>query len=491
MQCICSRIEFVAILAILLTVIGCGQAGPSQKNDQKPAQMFLGQEVNLVVPKSLNLPGNWELMLQEWMSQSGATIRWSEYDPVAQTPALIAASGSSGGSFILFPLKQLSEIESHLSSLSGFDEEFETKDLFKGLRDRGLTRERVLVANPVSVPVLVCYYRKDLLRAAHLKPPETWDDYHRLVESLEDWAPGLVAVEPLGPEFRATTFFARSLAYCKHPENYSVWFEIDSAKPMLNTPGFIRSIENANRTWKLLPPEVANYGPAECRQLILKGRAALGLTFEPHSAELVSHSAVQSGNEPYRVDGIEIGICRLPGSRSVYNRNSKKWDLIPASEVHAPALCGFSGLATGVIYPKSHFKETASVNLLISLNSPSLFDQAFATLPKSPCRESQLSFATSWFGPELSREEAAEYCDSVAQSLRDTQLVFELPVVGADEFRRAASSDLELLLKGDSNVDQLAETLQKSFEAIVDRLGRDAVRDSYRRGLGLGPAPKK
>ena len=35
------------------------------------------------------------------------------------------------------------------------------------------------------------------------------------------------------------------------------------------------------------------------------------------------------------------------------------------------------------------------------------------------------------------------------------------------------------------------KTLAKESDRIVERLGRESVRDSYRRGLGLGPVPKK
>lgn len=492
MRISCRSMFYGVLVCCVAGGVGCSSAATPGGKAGPAAPTYRGQEVNLVSPHVLGLATNWELLIPEWGSQSGATVRWTEYEPADESLWQGISSDSSGGCLVLFPLNRLAEIETRLAALpTNPDEEFDSRDLFKGLRDRALTRERKLVANPISVPVLLCYYRKDLLRAANLKPPETWDEYHALVASLGTWAPGLTAVEPLGPESRATTFFARSLAYCKHPENYSVWFEIDTAQPMLNTPGFARAIEKAYETWKLLPAESASLNAADCRRRFLSGKAAIGLTYEPSTAELAAHAPGSRGVENLRVDGIEIGVCRLPGSKSVYNRNSKRWDAMPAKEVHAPALCGFAGLASAVVSHNQPFKNSAAANLLVSLNSPALFDQAFAALPKSPCRESQLSFAAAWFGPELSAEESSEYCDSVAQSLRDMQLVFELPVIGAGEFRRAASDELEKLLRNEFEPQQTLEAMQRSFEAIVDRLGREAVRDSHRRGLGLGPAPKK
>ena len=105
--------------------------------------------------------------------------------------------------------------------------------------------------------------------------------------------------------------------------------------------------------------------------------------------------------------------------------------------------------------------DPAALNLLFSLSSPAMFDQAFATLPKGPCRESQLTQAPTWFGPELSTEEASQYCDAVAQSLRDPQVVFELPLIGAAEFRTTASKCLEPLLRGEADVEQTLNAYAK------------------------------
>ncbi len=476
-------------LAYLLGIVGCWSRTSSDGNSN--SRPFQGQELSLVVPQSLNLRAIWEVLLQEWSSQSGASHRFVEITSTESLAERLVREESSGGSFVVFPLNRLHEIDTQLGPLTISETEFDSRDIFKGLRERALSCNRQLIANPVSVPILLCYYRSDLLRAARRNAPETWDDYLELVESLDRWAPGCVAVEPLSPDFRATTFFARSLAYCKHPENYSVWFDADSAKPTLDTPGFVKAIEMAHRTWSQLPREVSQYTPADCRRQLLTGKAAIGLTFEPLSADLATHSANDGVKETLRIDGMELGVCRLPGSRTVFNRNSKKWDTIPAKQVHAPALCGFAGLATGVILPKTQGKAAAASNLLVSLSSPALFDQAFASLPKGPCRESQLVFASTWFGPDLSAEEASQYCDAVALSLRDPQLVFELPLSGADEFKRAVSVDLEPLLRGESTPEQTAMTLQRSFESIIERRGWEAVRDSHRRGLGLSPIPKK
>ena len=486
-----SRLVFVTVFLSLCCLLLAGCPSSTDKASPKSVRPPVrGEELEVVAPKSLNLPVYWEVMLQEWSSQSGSSTKFVEYDDKDSFLTQPPVKSDSGGQLVLFPLRDCCSFETHLTPLSQYESQLGSREIFKGLRERALTRDRKFIAIPVSVPVLVCYYRSDLLRSARRKSPETWADYQELIESLGAWAPGLTAVEPLSAEFRATTFFAKSLAFCKHPENYSVWFDIDTAKPTLNSPGFVEAIETARRTWCKLPPEVSTYSPADCRQMLLTGKAAMALAFEPLSSELVAGFAMNDGSKAQRIDGIEIGVCRLPGSRRVFNRNSNKWDNIPVGTVHAPALCGFAGLAVGVRLPPTRESTSTALNFLINVSN-SLFDDAFTALPKGPCRESQLEFAANWFGPELSSEEASQYADAVAQSLRDMQLVYELPVIGAEEFRQAASVALEPLIRGEADAEQTSNTMQQAFEMIVERLGPDAVRDSYRRGLGLSPRATK
>jgi len=467
-----------------VSLLGC----PSSKLPitKVSSQQFGGTELEIVAPKSLGLPGIWDVVAQEWTSESGATVQFTEYDAGQAVPK----SEDRHGQFLIFPLNQLCEIDSRLVPLPTKNDDFESRDMFKGLRERVISRDLRMVANPVSVPVLVCYIRRDLLSAAGKKLPETWDEYHELVQSLEIWAPGLIAVEPLSPEFRSTTFFARSLAYCKHPENYSVWFDIDSAKPTLTSPGFVKALETAQKTWSLLPKDVIGYSPADCRRLILTGKAAIALSFEPSTASLTAQTASVTPDFE-RAAGIELAICRLPGSKTVFNRNSQKWDMIPVGTQHAPALCGFAGLATGVLRNSKSDDPAAATNLLVSLSSSSVFDHAFAALPKGPCREGQAGQAVSWFVPELSSDEASQYCDATAQSLRDMQLTYELPVNGADDFRQATSKALEPLLRGDASVEQTLTAMQQAYEAIVASRGAETVRDSHRRGLGMAPVLRR
>ncbi|MBS0202326.1 MAG: extracellular solute-binding protein [Planctomycetes bacterium] len=436
---------------------------------------FRGQEVELVMPGSLQLPALWEVALHEWMDETGATIRWSEYQgsDAESLEATLANPPAAGGRLILFPLRKLSELDSHLAPIEGHG--IDMKDLFKGLRERIVSRDRTPIALPISAPVLLCYFRADLLKRAGLKPPETWEEYQSLLDSLDKWAPGLTALEPLGPDHRASLFFARSLAYAKHPENYSVWFDLNSGRPVLDSAGFLEAMESADRAWKTMPVNIAELSPADCRALVLDGKAALAIGVEPDAVNSV---------KSVRAPSIEIGVCRLPGSRRVYNPNSKRWDTPAQAVVHAPALCAFDGMALGVSLPKDSTGESAAWHLMSTLAGEQ-FELNWAALPKSPCRESQVGTATSWQDSGLTLEESSQAVDATAQMLRDNQLVADLPIPNSGDFRRATAQVLEKVLTHELDAANAIQLLQSEFQRLVEQAGLDEIRAANRRGLGL------
>ncbi len=480
-RCFVARVVPAAWFMPIVCLLLCGCPGSVPRTAPTTSAVpFQGQEVELLVPESLGLPATWDVLLQEWSSQSGATVRVAEYAPEQEAGLAkrLQQPAGSGGRVVLFPLNRLSELDRELAPLDfGVNSGLDMKDIFKGLRERVVSRERSVVAIPIAAPVLVCYFRRDLLKAAGLKPPETWEAYQKLLDTLDRWAPGLTAVEPLAPEHRASLFFARSLAFAKHPENYSVWFDLETGESLVQSPGFVEGLAAAQRAWQRLPATVSGETPATCRRAILEGRAALAIGYEPAAAD-------RAAPKIERAAGIEIGVCRLPGSKKMFNRNSQRWESTPGGGVHAPGLCGTTGLAMGITLPASGSKAAAAWNLLATLTEAQ-FESAWVTLPKTPCRESQVGSAPAWNEDGLTAEEASQYVDAVAQTLRDPQLTADLPVPQTAALRIAGTRFVTALLSEGTDAAQAMTTLKAEFDQIAADVGKADFRAAHRRGLGL------
>ena len=94
-----------------------------------------------------------------------------------------------------------------------------------------------------------------------------------------------------------------------------------------------------------------------------------------------------------------------------------------------------------------------------------------------------------WVGTELAAHEARQYLNALAESLGDTRLVAELPVVGRRAFRRTLSEQIGKVLNGQTEPAPALQAAAEKWRGIRNDVGVGKLRDSYRRSLGLEPLP--
>lgn len=499
------------VLALALISVGCFDSQPAP-DEQKIEPPFAGLEIHVAVPQELGLTNAWNILLDEWSAQTGAACRIIEYGatPSAESLQAVASGDAGAGSsadLLIMPITSLATLN-HAGLLQPIPEEQRAQsglhwlDLFQGLRDNVASPNRTPTVIPIASPTLVCYYRKDLLDAAGLAPPETWDDYRNLLATLDEWAPGLTAVEPWGEEYRATMFLARALPLAKHPGHFSLFFDIDRGEPLIDNPAFVRALEEAQADWSQMPPEIVGFTPADCRRELTAGRAALAVAFEtgpgnpplpfgPGSPAVEKPGDVAEPESAVRSTAMRIGFCQLPGVPRVYNRSTDAWEPPSAGGLNQPTLTAFGGLCAGVSSNASEAEAQAAWNLLATLAIdylPTAFPDGLKTL----CRESQISLATAWLGEDLAADERYQYTLTVARSLREPGVVAELPVVGREQFRAALTAGLGDVLAGTATPDAALTATASAWRELADEIGRDMVRDSYRQSLGLSPlSPSK
>lgn len=478
----------VAVGLSCLGLAGC--PGEQDADEGKAAPLpFAGQKVEVAVPAGLGFPSAWEGPLTEWQAQTGATLALSEYDPAESSQPAAQFAAGAGRTLALFPLDRLGEVldgpgVAAIPAATLKDAEGSNwLDLFAGLREGlGSPRKRPSIV-PVSCPVLVCWFRQDLLSQAGLAPPRTWEDYARLLETLDSWAPGLTAVEPWGPDFRATMFLARSLAWARHHGHFSLFFDIDSGAPLIAGPGFVRGLQAARRDWARLAPDAKDLSPAECRRRMLDGQAALGITFEPTLDEGASADAGETGRRP---ETARLGFCRLPGSREVFNPTRKAWESVAEGGINQVTLVGFSGLAAAAGTGHKAI-ETEAAWHAVSHVGPRGIVSGFPPGVVGVCRESQAHGSAS--GP-FRGEEGAAWLTAVATSLRDERQVIELPVPRRAAFRAALGEALAGVMAGEASPEEGLAAASRSWQRLVDEIGPERVRNIYRAALGLNPIPK-
>ena len=472
------------MFGLVLTLCGCW-SNDANESTQPPELVFRDETVTIRVPADTELADIWDLTLAEWSGATGAEAN------IVADESLKTLNKSAD--ILVLPLTELPQwIENdRLASIpdSILDgAALRWLDVFYGVREHTAQIAGAPRVIPVSVPVLVAYYRADLLAAANLEPPRTWTEYQHLLETIDDWAPGLTAVEPWSPEWRATTFLARAAALAKHSDQLSFEFDIRTGEPLIDSPGFQAALELVQQSRPHLAEQVANYTPSDCRRELLAGRAAIGIALEsgPENQPLPFGPGSSMTKTPdERADGIELVIEPLPGSVRVFDQSKSAFQEYPEDRPHRVTLTGFAGL--GVAVSKSAANSQAAWDLALQLTAKDL-SQTFPPPLCSPVRESQADTPATYAGQVLRPEEQGAWLNAVRSGLSSDQCIAELPVIGRERFRDVLSTELATVLEGDENVKDVLNRVAAEWRSITEELGQEAVRKSYRRGLGF-PAP--
>ena len=490
------KLDIALCIVILFGIAGCTSNEPAAGPDRP----FQGLDLHVATPAGWGFPAAWELALNDWGAQTGATCRLHEIAIDASQPAFGMSQAFDQNALVVFPLANLAEIASGgaLAAIPGpvlADDQLAWRDIFQGLRESACSWQGAAAIAPLHCPVLVCYYRADLLKQAGLPPPYTWRDYQVLLERLDVWAPGLTAVEPWSAEFRTTMFLARAVSYARHPGHFSCLFDIETGAPLIGHAGFTQALEDARLALGKMSPAVLDYNPDDCRREFFSGRAALAVAYEngpvwqpaPFAA---AKQAKPSAAEPLRPANLVAGFCRLPGVDKVFNPSRQAWEVPADGGPHQVTLAGFGGLAIGVSAHGPPAQIAAAWNAVIKTCAPE-WSAALPPGTASLCRESQLAQAGAWCGGELQGHERSQFAQAVAASLRDSELVSELPVPRRAEFRQALSDALTDVLAGKLEAAAGLAQAATRWQALIEAVGVEKFRDVYRQSLGLRPKPAR
>ncbi|MCA9069176.1 MAG: extracellular solute-binding protein [Planctomycetaceae bacterium] len=456
-------------LWLLVGCSGCdSEEAPPDKGNV--GNLFEGLNIQVTVPAVGGLKTDWEPALREWSIQHGGEVTVSEY-PYAKGSGELS-SNISEADVRLIPWSVVPE----LMAKEGFAEIPETvqapdqlnwSGYFSGLRNQAASLGGQPRLVPIACPVLVCYYRRDLLEDAKLAPPKTWDDYQKLLDTLSDWAPGFTAVEPWSESFRASMFLARSAAIAKHSEQFSFCFDRATGEPLIASPGFVEALQKAKLALAKMPPEVTTFSPGDCRREILSGKAALAIGYETEINQDTAASEM-----------VRIGISPLPGTRRVFNTSINEWVQFDKETLHQVTFTGFTGWAIGVRAELEDAENWAAWELTRYLAIEQL-PQLYPSAMVSVCRDSQTESASRWTGPQLTASESESYVAAVTESLQNRQLVMELPLIGHQQYRAALTEGLTTAMNEENNEQAILSAVAEKWRGITEQLGQENVVRSY------------
>ena len=341
------------------------------------------------------------------------------------------------------------------------------------------------VALPLAVDAVLLYHRRDLFadeavrtayrerHGAELMSPRTWDDYLRIAAFFaERGEVEFGCVEPTAPADVVRTFFVHAAAYLKRPYEYSFALDVETGKPRLTHPGFVRALTEMRRAVQAGPGLV---DAAEADRLFVAGRAALLLGRRPPT--------VGASKQERRATSGDIAVSQVPGADEVYPADPTR-PAVRAGEANRPVHYATTGWY--VLFGAE--PTAASRRLLLFLTRPdeNLFLVQAAREGLLPAHSDLRREPSRWAAYGLKSQDTTSLFGALADTLDADNFVTDLRFAGAEPLRQALAEQLAAALKGAVTPEQALEAADGEWERILaaDRL---RLLNAYRDSVALPP----
>ncbi len=283
-----ARWAYLLALAFVVSLAGACKphAGQERAGDSNAPPVHL----RLLVVGDPAMAAAIELLSGEWKAQTGSTLEVQQAERLdgAKAPDVDAMVLPASDLGLAAEEQWLAAVPKQWTGGIGTSDPGRTEnveatsswgDVFSLLRSVEAAWGKQLVAVPFGSPVLVCYYRADLLERLQARPPRTWAEYRRLAEQLGDRAalgdaappagqPWSGAQEPLGPGWAGIDLLACAAAYARHRANYSALFHIESMQPLVDGPPFVRALSELVEVAKTGPKDQLELDPARAPSVL-------------------------------------------------------------------------------------------------------------------------------------------------------------------------------------------------------------------------------
>lgn len=346
----------------------------------------------------------------------------------------------------------------------------------------------------------VMYYRRDLIadpqhRAAFAKAygyplgvPTTWAQFRDVAQYFDgkdlnaDGVAdhGLTMHLKVGAQgmFHFMSFSAPFVIGPANPKLY--WFEPDTMKPLIASPGHVRALEALVDLVQFGPKDMLSWDLGQSWDLFLSGRAALAFTWGDLGA--------LAQDEGSKVRG-KIGAAPMPGTVAYHNPVNGAW-IKTAKANRVGNTTG--GSWAGVI--SKYSKAPEATYYLFALMATQQKSQVYTVrgwdgidpgrrfhfLPPDGTGRIETYLRAGW-----DESDVRDYLHAYFENFSNPLQFPYLRIPGAYSYWQALDMHLAAAVAGQLSPEAALKATAVDFEEITIRLGRDAQRRAYRESLGL------
>ncbi|NTG45330.1 ABC transporter substrate-binding protein [Rhizobium rhizogenes] len=272
---------------------------------------------------------------------------------------------------------------------------------------------------------------------------------------------------------------SRATAYAKHPDDKAWLFDVDTMKPRINNPAWVRAIQDVVDA---LPSESgdqlnADPGTTGFQQFLAGTGSMLSWWGDIGQSARTSDSSVV---------GDTIAFDILPGSDDVYNSKTGKWEKLASGPNHAPNMAYLGwGIYVMARVNSDEKKKKAAWSAAAHLGGKDLGLWMAAYPSGFQCyRKSQFDIK-EWVAAGYDEAYISNYLASQSNSYNHPNAAIEPRIPGIFQYYSVAEDELAKIFAGQATAQAGADAIAVAWEKITDQLGREKQVALYKASLGL------
>ncbi len=375
------------------------------------------------------------------------------------------------------------------------DPDLQWDDIAPFFRNFSATFGGSIYTIPLDGDFHMVYYRSDVLEAAGLEPPRTWDDYLAVAEAVHgqdmngdgvgDW--GSCISKKRGAQAYWWIISIAGGALQTQGTSEGAFFNTEDFTPLVNNAGFIRALEIYRDTNQFGPPDELNWDVGNSRGAFTAGQCALTLDWGDIGSLAVDPetSVVQD----------KVGSIITPGWTSVVDRATG--ELVECDEMHCPhaidgvnyaPFASFGGWSGGVSAAQDELTRQAAYAFLSYMSQPAQAneDVTIGRTGFNPYRISQFEELQPWLDAGFSEAAAEDYLDAIADSLNSPNMILDLRIPQNQRYEQVVlDTVLSQFLAVEFTAEEAAQAIYDQWEEITNELGRDTQQAAYLATLGI------
>lgn len=273
-------------------------------------------------------------------------------------------------------------------------------------------------------------------------------------------------------------FASRATAYAKHPDDVAWLFDIDTMKPRVNNPAFVRAIQDVIDNLPNSPADQINAdGNTTGFSQFLAGTGSMCAWW----GDVGSNARTSDSS----VIGDVVGFDILPGSDDVYNSKTGQWETLSSGPNFSPnnAYIGW-GIYVMATVDSDPVKQKAAWSVAAHLGGKDLSLWA-AAYPSGfqPYRNSHFNIE-EWVAAGYPEDYITSYLNSQMNSYNHPNSAVEPRIPGIFQYYSRAEEILAEAFAGSIDAQTAGDNMAAAWDEITDQIGRESQIELYKAALG-------